>query len=62
MKNDGAPDPVELLCDEHGVNGIGVSELFDFEAVAWSCGIEPAYTIRAPSSLPDPPSRSPLRQ
>jgi hypothetical protein len=33
--------PVELLRDGRGVYGIGVSELFDYEALAWSCGIEP---------------------
>lgn len=33
--------PIELLRDERGVYGIGVSDLFDFEAVALSCGIEP---------------------
>jgi hypothetical protein len=33
--------PVELLRDQRGVYGIGVCELFDFEAVAWSRGIEP---------------------
>ena len=50
---DGAPHPVELLRDQHGVYGIGVSELFDFEAVAWSCG-DRAGTIRferAPRAL-----------
>ncbi len=41
MKTDGTPQPVELLRDRFGIYGIGVSELFDFEAVAWSCGIEP---------------------
>ena len=40
MKDDGAPHPVELLRDQHGIYGIGVSELFDFEVVAWSCGVE----------------------
>ena len=33
--------PVELLRDQRGVYGIGVTDLFDLEAVAWSCGIEP---------------------
>ena len=41
MKDDGAPHPVELLRDQHGIYGIGVSELFDFEVTAWSCGVEP---------------------
>jgi hypothetical protein len=44
MKDDGAPHPVELLRDQRGVYGIGVSELFDFEAIAWSCG----FSLRAP--------------
>ena len=33
--------PVELLRDGRGVYGIGVSERFDYKAIAWSCGIEP---------------------
>jgi len=47
------PMPVELLRDGRGLYGIGVSDLFDFEAVAWSCGIEPEpYTFeRPPGSL-----------
>ena len=49
MKGDGAPHPVELLRDQRGVYGIGVSDLFDFEVVAWSCGIEPeAYSFERP--------------
>ena len=41
--------PVELLRDQRGVYGIGVSDLFDFEAVVWSCGIEPEpYTFERP--------------
>jgi hypothetical protein len=56
MKTDGAPQPVELLRDQHGVYGIGVSELFDFEAVAWSCGIE-----REPYTLAKPPGPLILR-
>jgi hypothetical protein len=35
------PMPVELLHDGRGIYGIGVSEPFDFEAVAWRCGIMP---------------------
>jgi hypothetical protein len=47
--SDGAPHPVELLRDQRGVYGIGVSDLFDFEAIAWSCGIEPEpYTFERP--------------
>jgi hypothetical protein len=45
------PMPVELLRDGRGVYGIGVSDLFDYEAVAWSCGIE-----RMPLSERCPPS------
>ena len=49
MKDDGAPHPVELLRDRRGVYGIGVSELFDFEVVAWSCGVElEPYTFERP--------------
>ena len=49
MKDDGAPHPVDLLRDQRGVYGIGVSELFDFEVVAWSCGVEPVpYTFERP--------------
>ena len=52
MKGDGAPHPVELLRDQRGVYGIGVSDLFDFEVVAWSCGIEPeAYSFERPRVL-----------
>jgi PcfJ-like protein len=36
-----SPRPVELLHDARGVYGIGVSDSFDYEAVAWSCGVEP---------------------
>ena len=44
--------PVELLRDQRGVYGIGVCELFDFEAVAWSCGIEPEpHTFEGPRPL-----------
>jgi hypothetical protein len=44
--------PVELLRDERGVYGIGVSELFDYEAIAWSCGIEPEpWDFERPSAL-----------
>ena len=37
--------PVELLRDGRGVYGIGVSELFDYEAIAWSCEIEQPFTF-----------------
>jgi PcfJ-like protein len=39
--NPAEPMPVELLRDGRGIYGIGVSDLFDFEAIAWSCGIKP---------------------
>src|SRR5215831_8105986 len=46
-----APKPVELLRDGRGIYGIGVSDLFDYEAVAWSCGVEPdPYTYERPPS------------
>jgi hypothetical protein len=50
---DGYPHPVELLRDQRGVYGIGVSDLYDFEAIAWSCGVEPKpYTFEpAPRAL-----------
>jgi PcfJ-like protein len=45
------PMPVVLLRDGRGIYGIGVSDLFDYEAIAWSCGIEPdPYTIEPPPS------------
>jgi hypothetical protein len=48
---DGSPHPVELLRDQRGVYGIGVSDLFDLEAVAWSCGIEPEPHLSRPSRV-----------
>ena len=43
------PVPVELLRDSRGIYGIGVSDLFDYEAVAWSCGVEPeAHAFKRP--------------
>lgn len=35
------PMPVMLLRDGRGIYGIGVSDYFDYEAMAWSCGIKP---------------------
>ena len=32
--------PVQLLRDGRGIYGIGVSDLYDFEAVARSCGVK----------------------
>jgi hypothetical protein len=46
--------PVELLRDSRGIYGIGVSDLFDYEALAWSCGVEreeTAYFGSTPSAL-----------
>jgi hypothetical protein len=44
--------PVQLLRDRRGIYGIGVSDLFDYEAIAWSCGVEPKpYTFESPSAL-----------
>src|SRR5262249_37234062 len=34
------PLPVQLLRDGRGIYGIGVSDSYDFEAVARSCGVE----------------------
>ena len=49
MKDDGAPHPVELLRDRHGVYGIGVSELFDFEVMAvMRCRAGALYIRAAP--------------
>jgi hypothetical protein len=48
MTEDGSM-PVVLLRDGRGIYGIGVSDLFDYEAVAWSCGVEPEpYTFERP--------------
>jgi hypothetical protein len=44
--------PVVLLRDGRGIYGIGVSDLFDYEAVAWSCGVEPEpFSFERPSAL-----------
>jgi hypothetical protein len=50
---DNDPMPVELLRDGRGIYGIGVSEPFDCEAVAWRCGFmpEPYAFQRAPDAL-----------
>ncbi len=53
---DSTPHPVELLRDRRGIYGIGVNELFDFEAVALSCGIEPE-----PHTFEHPPNALILR-
>jgi hypothetical protein len=48
MTEDGSM-PVELLRDGRGTYGIGVSDLFDYEAIAWSCGVKPKpYTFERP--------------
>jgi hypothetical protein len=36
--------PVQLLCDRRGIYGIGVSDQYDIEALAWACGVDPRYT------------------
>ncbi len=48
----GIGKPVELLRDGRGIYGIGVSDEFDIEALAWACGIDDLhlYPLR-PSNL-----------
>jgi PcfJ-like protein len=36
--------PVELLRDRRGIYGIGVSDAYDIEALAWACGADPKDT------------------
>jgi hypothetical protein len=36
--------PVELLRDRRGIYGIGVSDPYDIEALAWACGAGPRDT------------------
>src|SRR5262249_25822465 len=38
--------PVELLRDRRGIYGIGVSDAYDIEALAWACGADPEDTYR----------------
>ena len=46
------PLPVELLRDGRGIYGIGVSDLFDDQALAWSCGIDPrSWEHKYPGAL-----------
>jgi hypothetical protein len=47
--------PVELLCDARGIDGIGITEPLDLEALAWSCGFdtEETYILAAPAAEPD---------
>ena len=40
--------PVELLRDRRGIYGIGVSDSYDIEALAWACGAGPRDTYRTP--------------
>src|SRR6516164_5292648 len=40
--------PVELLRDRQGVYGIGISDAYDIEALAWACGVDPTETWRTP--------------
>jgi hypothetical protein len=57
MIDDGAPHPVELLRDRHGVYGVGVSELFDFELAAraglYTSERPPGDLILRPDWFPD---------
>jgi hypothetical protein len=41
-------EPVELLRDRQGVYGIGVSDAYDIEALAWACGVIPKNTFETP--------------
>jgi hypothetical protein len=41
-------EPVELLRDRRGIYGIGVSDPYDIEALAWACGVDPRYTRQTP--------------
>jgi len=45
--------PVELLRDRRAIYGIGFSDPYDIEALAWACGADPADTwqIRRASDL-----------
>ena len=43
--------PVELLRDARGIYGIGITELHDLEALAWSCGRPPPPLILRPDCL-----------
>ena len=40
--------PVELLRDRQGVYGIGISDAYDIEALAWACGVDPTDMGRTP--------------
>ena len=41
-------NPVELLRDRQGVYGIGISDAYDIEALAWACGVDPTDMGRTP--------------
>jgi hypothetical protein len=43
--------PVELLRDQRGIYGIGVSDMFDIHALAWACGIDPCSSDPNPGYL-----------
>jgi PcfJ-like protein len=46
--------PVELLRDRRGIYGIGVSDAYDIEALAWACGADPRDTYyRTPEHEPN---------
>jgi hypothetical protein len=43
--------PVELLRDRQGIYGIGVSDVYDIEALAWACGVDPRDTRQTERAL-----------
>jgi hypothetical protein len=44
--------PVELLRDGRGIYGLGVSDAFDIEALAWACGVDhPIFYPSYPANL-----------
>jgi hypothetical protein len=43
--------PVQLLCDRRGIYGIGVSDAYDIEALAWACGIDETDNPKPPDLI-----------
>jgi hypothetical protein len=43
--------PVELLRDRRGIYGIGVSDAYDIEALAWACGIDETHNPNPPDLI-----------
>jgi hypothetical protein len=43
--------PVELLRDSKGIYGVGISDAFDIEALAWACGIDNPHVFHHPGNL-----------